>query len=90
MGRPQQVIQDADMEPQDETRGFDIPHRPLNVADMCRAFGISRATFYRWEKAHVFDGFLLRPVYRKKRWNGAQVARWRRGDAPMFGRKARA
>lgn len=93
---PQQLPQDADMQPQGDLGVLDVPHRlldlpeVLDIAWMCKAFQISRATFYRREKRGVYADFLLLPVYGKKQWNGVKVAAWRRGESrarPIWGRK---
>lgn len=88
------------MEAQDGSRPLDVGHGSIKVGDvldarlgitgMCKALGISRATFYRRERRGYYTDFLILPQLGPKAWSGEKVQRWLKGESrlrPMFGRR---
>lgn len=74
--------------------GDALPLR-MSVSDMCRAFQISRPTFYRLERLGRFDAFEITPRIGARSWSGERVSGYLRGQSwtartgRVFGRKGR-
>jgi hypothetical protein len=62
----------------------------MRIPDMCRAFNISTATFYRWLRIGKFDRFAIQDDLNGQGWSGELVAlhlRSVRVTQRTFGRK---
>lgn len=85
---PHPLPQHLDMQSQHRAGALNVPDQPTKirrlhvgdalparcgVADMCRAFGISRRCFYLWLRARKFDRFEILPPIGKRAWSGAKV-----------------
>jgi hypothetical protein len=73
------IIRDGEID--STARVGDALPKALNVAQMCTAFGVSYATFYRKEKLGEFRTFELARPIGDKRWSGDRVQRFLNGDA---------
>lgn len=59
--------------------GDSLPARCYQ-ADMCRAFGISRRSFYTLLKQRKFDRFEILPRIGRRAWSGAKVTAYLNGQ----------
>jgi hypothetical protein len=102
MSPRQDILQHESGESQSSATVLDVSHRPFSVgeplplrmgiSDMCRAFQISRSTFYRLQRIGKFDRFAIADDITGQAFSGEQVALHLRSVRPQqrtFGRKAR-
>lgn len=100
MGASDQIVQDPDMQPQEQTTSLHVPDRRLKVGEQLPArmtaqevaeqFGISLGHFYALVKAGKFDQFEILPQIGPRAWSGKLLAQYFDGQAVRtFGRKVR-